>query len=78
MVCCQAYGCKNHDRPGTPGHRKLYYQIPDPTRHPEKADLAARWLHNIRTGWTVKTFKFGKHKKVCEDHFESSCFVDAS
>ncbi len=24
----------------------------------------------------MKTFKFGPHKKVCEDHFEPTCFVE--
>ena len=76
MVCCQAFGCSNRDERGNPGYGKSFFQIPDPTKHPEKADIAARWLHNMRTDWTVKTFRFGKSKKVCEDHFESTCFEE--
>ena len=53
---------------GDPGHGKTYFLIPNPNRFPEKRNLAARWVHNIGTGWTVKTFKFGTSKKVCQDH----------
>ncbi len=73
---CQAYVCSNQNRLGKPGYRKSYFKIPDPTKHPEKTELAARWLHNIRTSWTVKTFTFGDYKKVCEDHFSPDCFEE--
>ena len=68
MVNCQAYGCNNSSRTEGPGHGKTYFLISNPNRFPEKRDHAARWRHNIGTGWTVKTFKFGTSKKVCQDH----------
>ena len=75
MVLCAAYGCNNRtDRKLR--DKRTFYTIPNPNIHPEKKNLAAHWLHNIGTGWSVKNFKVASYLKVCEDHFEGSCFLD--
>ena len=71
MVNCQAFGCNNDSRKGA---GKTFYIISNPEKYPEKSELIARWLHNIGTGWTLKTFKFTHAKRVCEDHFAPTCF----
>ena len=55
IVNCQAFGCNNDSRKGA---GKIFYIISNPEKYPEKSELIARWLHNIGTGWTLKTFKF--------------------
>ena len=75
MVLCAAKGCSNRtDR--DLARKKAFYSIPNPKTHPEKIELAAKWLHNIGTGWTVENYKFASYKRVCEIHFEASCFDD--
>ena len=75
MVLCAAYGCNNRtDR--NLRDKRIFYTIPNAKIHPEKRNLAAQWLHNIGTGWSVKNFNFASYKRVCEDHFEASCFMD--
>ena len=71
-LCC-LYGCYNISDKGK-GKGISFFSFPNPRIKPEKKDLAARWLFNIGTGWTVKNYSFDNAKKVCHEHFEESCF----
>ena len=70
MPSCAAYGCSN-----TTGKakNKKFFMIPKPKGQHERLQ-AARWLHNIGTGHTVKNFIFTKEKVVRQDHFHEDCF----
>ena len=70
-LCC-LYGCYNRSDKGK-GKGISFFSFPNPRIKPEKKDLAARWLFNIGTGWTVKNYSFDNAKKVCHEHFEESC-----
>ena len=72
MVTCAAYGCYNRSGKAK-GKVISFFSIPNPRIKPEK-DLAARWLFNIRTGWTVRNYSFSGAQRVCNEHFEESCF----
>ena len=74
MVTCAAYGCYNRSDKGN-GKGISFFSFANPRIKPEKKDLAAGWLFNIGTGWTVKNYSFDDAKKVCHEHFEESCFV---
>ena len=54
--------------------REKEREFPNPRIKPEKKHLAAGWLFNIGTGWTVKNYSFSGAKRVCHEHFEESCF----
>ena len=73
MVCCVAFGCKNHqDRQTIRDGKKIsYFNIPNPEKERHRAQI---WLKNIGTGFTLKTFKFTKNKRVCSDHFHENCY----
>ena len=73
MVICAVYGCYNRSDKGK-GKRTSFFSIPNPRIKPEKKHLAAGWLFNIGTGWTVKNCSFSGAKRVCHEHFEESCF----
>ena len=53
MVYCQAYGCNN--RPDNDKIKRHYFVIPDPAKDKLKCE---RWLHNIGTDLSVKTYVF--------------------
>ena len=42
---------------------RTLYTIPNPNIHPEKRNLAAQWLQNIGTGWSVRNFKVALYLK---------------
>ena len=68
MPSCQAYGCSNTSG-RTPG-KLSYFRFPNSVH--EKSQVE-RSLHNIGTGQTINTFKFGRDKVVCSDHFHRDC-----
>ena len=43
--------------------KRTFYTIPNPNIHPGKRNLAAKWLHNIGTGWSVRNLKFASYLK---------------
>ena len=43
--------------------KRTFYTIPNLNIHPEKRNLAAQWLHNIETGWSVRNFKVASYLK---------------
>ncbi|XP_076372250.1 uncharacterized protein LOC143257444 isoform X1 [Tachypleus tridentatus] len=63
MVYCVAYGCKNGSTSG-----KSFFTFPCKEKEP------ARWRQWVRMvnrkNWTPS-----HHAKLCQDHFERSCFV---
>ncbi|XP_076321203.1 THAP domain-containing protein 2-like isoform X1 [Tachypleus tridentatus] len=63
MVYCVAYGCKNSSASG-----KSFFLFPYKEKEP------ARWRQWVRMvnrkNWTPSP-----HEKLCQDHFERSCFV---
>lgn len=63
-MSCQVYGCSVRQ-----GYGKSLHRFPDPTK---KKELYQAWLCNLNL--TSNSFIFSKHKLVCEDHFEKSCF----
>ena len=63
MVTCAAHGCYNRSDKGK-GKGISFFSFPNPRIKPEKKDLAARWLFNIGTGWTVKNYSFDNAKKL--------------
>ena len=70
-MICAAYGYYNRsDRE----KKRKFLSSPFPRIKPETKDLAARWLFNIGTGWTVHNYTFSGGPKNCLDHFEVSCF----
>ena len=71
MPTCIAYGCSNTAKKSD--IKRGFFQVPFP-KNEEGKKHAARWLHNIGTGYTVQTFRFTEGKKVCEDHFHPDCF----
>ena len=71
MPSCQAWGCANTS--GKTAVKKHYHKIPEP---PKEIQRAERWLHNIGTGHTPQTFKFGSSKVVCSDHFHPNCYEE--
>ena len=73
MVICAAYGCYNRSNKEK-GKGITFFSIPYPRIKSEKKDLAAIWLFNIGTGWTVKNYSFSGAQRVCHEHFEESCF----
>ena len=77
MVLCAAYGCCNRSDKRGKGTGISFFAIPNPNprKKPAKKDLAARWLFNIGTGWTVDDYSFNG-QAVCQEHFEESCFAD--
>jgi hypothetical protein len=70
MAECKAWGCTNNKRKNKEKH---YFRVPMPSNI-ERRGIAQQWLHNIGTGYTLKTFPFGSNSFVCEDHFESTCY----
>ena len=68
MPFCQAHGCSNQTKKGLSFHR-----FPDITKEKERAE---RWLHNMGTTSTPKTFQFNKFKYVCGDHFHPDCYEE--
>ena len=58
----------------TRGKERGFPSIPNPRIKPEKKDLAAKWQFNIETGWTVKNYSLSGAQRVCNEHFEESCF----
>ena len=75
MVLCGASGC-DHRTYRNLSDKRSFYSKSNRNIHPEKRDIAAQWLHSIRTWWTAKNFKVASYKRVCEDHFEAPCFLD--
>ena len=62
MAQCAAYVCNNMtDR--NLSDKRTFYTIPNPNIHPEERNLAAVWLHNIGTGWSVRNFKVASYLK---------------
>ncbi|KAM9425031.1 uncharacterized protein KZ484_006594 isoform 1-T2 [Pholidichthys leucotaenia] len=51
-----------------------WYKARNKYNTPFRKILAEKWLHNLGTGHTLKTFPFGRNSVVCEDHFEASCY----
>ena len=49
--------------------------LPRPANDTEKS-RASKWLHNMGTGFTVRSFSFGRDKTLCEDHFQDDCFKE--
>ena len=74
MPECQVHDCRLQQGVKD-GLGVSFFTIPD-GRKPEKKNIAARWLHFCGTGHHVKTFKFGRDKKVCERHFTPDCFIE--
>ena len=72
MEMCAVYGCYNRSDKGK-GKGISFFSIPNLRIKPEK-DLAARWLINIGTRWTVMNYSFSGAQRVCHEHFEESCF----
>jgi hypothetical protein len=62
-MACQAYGCLTRQ-----GYGKSLFCFPDPVK---KKELYLTWLTNLSI---EESFTSDKHKLVCEDHFETSCF----
>jgi hypothetical protein len=62
-MACQAYGCLTRQ-----GYDKSLFYFPDPVK---KKELYLTWLTNLSI---EESFTSDKHKLVCEDHFETSCF----
>ena len=73
MVICAAYGCYNRSDKGK-GKGISFFSIPNSRIKKEKKHLAARWLFQIGTGWTVKNYSFSGAQRVCHEHFEECCF----
>ena len=71
MPTCIAYGCSNTS--GKSDIKRGFFRVPVP-KNEEEEKRAARWLHNIGTGYTVNMFRFTVGNKVCEDHFHPDCF----
>ena len=71
MPYCQAYGCTNKMYKEKDGRKRSYFIFPRVDK--EKSRLE-RWLHNIGTGLTVKTFEWTKNRAVCSDHFHEECY----
>ena len=62
MVLCAEYVCNNRtDR--NLSDKRTFYTIPNLNIYPEKRNLAAQWLHNIGTGWSVRNFKVASYLK---------------
>ncbi len=72
MAMCKAFGCTNNKRKHKGKH---FFSVPTPSTEERKA-IAQRWLHNLGTGHTLKTFRFGRNSVVCEDHFHESCYEE--
>ena len=70
MAYCQAYGCSNQH-----GKTKAIHYFSFPNVEKDKLRVE-RWLHNIGTCHTTKSFKFNKNKKVCSDHFHPNCYLE--
>jgi hypothetical protein len=62
-MASQAYGCLTRQ-----GYGKSLFCFPDPVK---KKELYLTWLTNLSI---EESFTSDKHKLVCEDHFETSCF----
>ncbi|XP_076354003.1 zinc finger MYM-type protein 1-like isoform X2 [Tachypleus tridentatus] len=63
MVYCVAYGCKNGS-----GSGKSFFSFPCKEKEPSRWRLWVRMVN--RKNWTPS-----HHAKLCQDHFERSCFV---
>ena len=63
-MACQAYSCLTWQ-----GYGKSLFHFPDPVK---KKEFYMTWLTNLNIEET--SFTSTKHKLVCEDHFETSCF----
>ena len=71
MPLCQAIFCNNR-RENCPS--KSFFAIPNPEKDRERC---AMWLRNIgTTKHNVRTYKYSKHRVVCEDHFAQSAFIE--
>ena len=66
MAECKAWGCKNNKRKNPEKH---YFCVPKPNTE-EKKVRVRKWLHNLGTGHSIDTFKFGANSVVSSDHFE--------
>ena len=66
MAQCKAWDCKNNKRHNPEKH---YFCVPMPNTE-EKKVRVRQWLHNLGTGHSIQTFKFGRNSVVCSDHFE--------
>ncbi|PIK61348.1 hypothetical protein BSL78_01706 [Apostichopus japonicus] len=70
MPMFQAFGCSNKV---SEQKDKKFFPIPNPEK--DRARCGA-WLHAIETDrHSLSSYKFSKHKVVCEDHFEKHCFM---
>ncbi|PIK46489.1 hypothetical protein BSL78_16650 [Apostichopus japonicus] len=70
MPMCQAFGCSNKVSEQID---KKFFSIPNPEK--DRARCGA-WLHAIGTDkHSLSSYKFSKHRVVCEDHFEKHCFM---
>ena len=67
-LCC-LYGCYNRSDKGK-GKGISFFSFPNPRIKPEKKDLAARWLFNIGTGWTVKNYSFDNAESSFETELQ--------
>jgi hypothetical protein len=63
-MACQAYSCLTWQ-----GYGKSLFHFPDPVK---KKEFYMTWLTNLNIEET--SFTSTKHKLVCEDLFETSCF----
>ena len=62
-MACQAYDCLTRQ-----GYGKSLFCFPNPVK---KKELYLTWLTNLSI---EESFTSDKHKLVCQDHFETSCF----
>lgn len=50
------------------------FVIPDPKKNYKRC---AQWIHNLgNLKLDIKTFTYSPDKRVCEKHFEKSCFKE--
>ena len=73
MVICAAYKCHyRSDRVKGKGISR--FTFPNTRIKWEKKDLTLRLLFNTWTEWTGNTYTFSCPQRVCDEHFEKSCF----
>ena len=72
MVRCKAFGCTN--KPDK-GKDKKWHYFCLPSEKKDKTRLE-RWLHNIGTGLTIKTYVQNDNNRVCSEHFHADCIQE--
>ena len=60
------------------------FKIPNPFRFKDQnseecrndKERAQKWLHSLKRGFKIGTFKFTKDKRLCEKHFKPAMFEE--